>query len=157
MATNRIVSLADCPKIDSLLNNQEANYLADLFLARYEIKSAKRYRYFKNAVLAFSRGKWDADEIFHMLAKAADMPTEQMQTELRAAIKDLPEPVYKTFNRYYANDRAEVYSDRPDDPPHIRMGTSKTLNYIFGFLGYAFLTIIISNYPIYNAVKTIKA
>lgn len=149
MATNRIVSLADCPKIDSLLNNQEANYLADLFLARYEIKSAKRYRYFKNAVLAFSRGKWDADEIFHMLAKAADMPTEQMQAELRATIKDLPEPVYKTFNRYYAKEN--------DDPPHIRMGTGKTINYIFGFLGYAFLTIIISNYPIYNAVKTIKA
>lgn len=147
MATNKITSLADCPKIDSLLNDQEANYLADLFLARYEIKSAKRYRYFKNAVLAFSRGKWDPDDIFDMLAKTANVTTDRLQQELHATIAELPEPVHETFNRYYAPNTAL---------PHVRMSDKKTLNYIFGFLGYTFLTIIVYNYPIYNSVRTIK-
>ncbi len=135
------------PKIDPLLNDPETNYLADLFLARYRIKSARRYRLFKNAVIAFSHAKFDASEIFDMLASSADMTTAELLTELRTAIDELPEPISTTFNRHYSPTDAE---------PKITMSDNKSPNYIFGFLGYAFLIIIINNYPIYNAVKLMR-
>lgn len=135
-------------KVDSLLNDQRVNYLADLFLARYNIRSAKRYRYVRNAVVLLSRGIGNMREITELLAECCDTTYEKMYCELIVAVTDVPEPISTVFNRHYCYPRypQEV---RPDN---IEMRADRDPEYILSFLGGVFLYVVVTDYPVYDLV-----
>ncbi|MCM1367503.1 MAG: hypothetical protein NC184_01650 [Roseburia sp.] len=138
--------------IEQLLNDQEINYLADLFLARFGLsRCSRRYRYFKNAVILFSHDFIDRDEAYNRLARCADMTPDAFKKELDAAISQMPAPVSEIFNRTF--DPPSV----PYQKPHknITMTESDTDDALI-FLGIAFLYIISTNYPKYEAVRYLK-
>ena len=134
--------------IDKLLNDQQVNYLADLFLARYDIKPAKRYRYVKNAVILLSHGLGSLEEVIRLLADSSGIEYEKMYCELIVAVTGLPEPIYKTFNEHYCYPRFPGET-RPDN---IEMRPSSDPDYILSFLSGVFLYIIVTNYPLYDYV-----
>lgn len=137
-------------RIDTLLNDQEINYLADLFLARYGLsRGTRRYRYFKNAVILFSHDFLSHDEAYRLLAECADMELSQFKDELRSAVSQLDTPIYETFNRTFNP------PPLPYEKPHkdISMSASDDPDYILTFLGITFLYLIVSNYPKYEYIS----
>lgn len=135
-------------KIDSLLNDAEINYLADLFLSHYGFdRSSTGYRYFRNAVILASHGLMKTSAAYPLLARCADVDVETFLAVLSDAVRSLPAPVYEIFNT--------VYSPSPDAPmlSRITMKKSRDLGYTISFLGTAFLYLILSNYPKYDFVS----
>ncbi len=135
-------------KADALLNDQEINLLADLFLARYGFdKTSLRYRLIRNAVILCSHGAWRIDEVYALVAAAADIPTEQAATEIRRTFSTI-KPPSETFNMYYA-------------PPPIEgelRGANITMpsfgrgDDIVEFLGTVFMYLILTNYNNYEYI-----
>ncbi len=140
-------------KVDSLLNDQRVNYLADLFLARYNIRSARKYRYVRNAVILLSRGIGNMKEVVELLAESNGITYEKMYCELVIAVTDLPEPISTVFNRHYCYPRYPL-EKRPDN---IEMRDNPDPEYILPFLGGVFLYIVVTDYPVYDSVAEIPA
>ena len=138
--------------IDKLLNDQCVNHLADLFLARYRIKSVKRYRLVRNAVILLSHGLGTVKEVTELLASSLGTSYEKLYCELIVAVTDLPEPVYKTFNDHYCYPRFEGETR----PNNIEMRPSSDPDYILSFLGGVFLYVIVTNYPMYDFVAAVE-
>lgn len=138
--------------IDKLLNDQEINYLADLFLARYGLfRGSKRYRYFKNAVILLSHDIFDRDEAYCMLARCENITAEQLKSELAAAVSQMPIPISEVFNKVY-NPPPVAYQK-----PHKNITmTENDVDGVLTFLGIAFLYVITSNYPKYEFFRYSK-
>lgn len=134
---------------DVLLNDQEINMLADLFLGRYGFdKCALSYRLLRNAVILFSHGAWRADEVYSLVADTADIPPEQVKSELERAISTLKTPMHETYNTYYAPPpiSGEVRG------ANVRMPEFGRLDDKLGFLGTVFMYLILTNYNKYEYV-----
>ncbi len=138
-------------KIDSLLNDAEINYLADLFLAHYGFdRGSLGYRYFRNAVVFASHGLMPMSEAYPLLARCADADVETFLAVITDAVRALPSPVHDVFNT--------VFAPAPDAPKasHITMRNSRDIGYIISFLGTAFLYVILSDYPKYGFISLVK-
>ena len=139
-------------KIDSLLNDSEINFLADLFLAHYGFdRGSLGYRYFRNAVILASRGLMKTSEAYPLLARCADTDVQTFLAVLTDAVRALPSPIHQVFNT--------VYSPSPDAPTvsRITMKNTRDVGYIISFLGTAFLYLVLTDYPKYDFISLIPS
>lgn len=137
------------PRVDTLLNDQEINYLADLFLSCFDLdRSTRGYRYFKNAVILFSRGAWLPHEIYDYVAQTADTTRYDVRAVLKAALDGMSAPAYELFNAAYAPPPVQC----EETVRRIEMGEHLDLDRTLSFLGSVFLYLIMTNYPKYSYV-----
>lgn len=136
-------------KVDTLLNDQEINLLADLFLARYGFdKTALPYRLIRNAVILISHGAWTEQEVYELIAKCADIETEQAISLICKAVRALKTPMHETYNAYYAPPPIE-YELRGES---IKMPEFGKVGDMLNFLGTTFLYLILTNYNKYEYI-----
>ena len=136
-------------KADILLNDQEINMLADLFLGRYGFdKQSVSYRLIRNAVILFSHGAWNRDEVFTLVAEAADLSVEAVTDEITRAVSALKMPMHETYNTWYAPPpiKCEVRGENIKMPPFGKIDDA------LEFLGTAFLYLILTNYDKYEFI-----
>lgn len=134
---------------DVLLNDQEVNLLADLFLGRFGFdKRTLSYRLLRNSVILLSHGAWKADEAYSLVAAAADVTPEQVKSELDRAISSLKAPLHETFNAYYAPPpiSGEVRG------ANVRMPEFGRTDDKLGFLGTVFMYLVLTNYNKYEYI-----
>ncbi|MCH5351069.1 MAG: hypothetical protein J1F39_03770 [Clostridiales bacterium] len=136
-------------KADILLNDQEINLLADLFLARYGFDRASlSYRLIRNTVILISHGAWDIQEVHELVARCADIEIERAIAEIQSAVKSLKTPMHETYNTYYAPPPIE-YELRGES---IKMPEFGKVDDTLQFLGTAFLYLILTNYNKYEYI-----
>lgn len=136
-------------KADILLNDQEINLLADLFLARYGFDGGSTsYRLIKNSIILISHGAWGIDEVYELVAQAADMSTETVTSEIHRAIGKLKTPMHRTYNEHYAPPLIE-YELRGEN---INMPEFGKLDDMLVFLGTTFMYLVLTNYNKYEYI-----
>lgn len=134
---------------DILLNDQEINLLADVFLSRYGFdKSSTAYRFIKNAVILFSHGVWTKEQVYALVAKSADVDGDRVTAEIQRAVSSLKKPMHETYNAVYAPPPIE-YEKRGDN---IKMRDYGKADDALEFLGTAFLYLILTNYNKYEYI-----
>lgn len=137
------------PKVDPLLNDQEINYLADLFLSCFKLdRSTVGYRHLRNAVILFSHGAWLPHEIFGFISQTADTDKANIRAELKATLDSLEAPAYEMFNAAYAPPPVQC----EETVRRIEMEDDLDLDRTLCFLGTVFLYLIMTNYPKYEYV-----
>ncbi len=126
-------------QIEQLLNDQEVNYIADLYLSCFGFDmSSKRYRLFRNAVILFSHDAFKPKQIYEFLGELVGKSAAYAENELQSAIYSLDHPIYETFNDCYG--KTEGNQRRP------RMEKRFDASYVLGFLGVTLMYIILTDY-----------
>ncbi len=134
--------------ITRLVNDREADFLADLFLARYGFDiSTKAYRRFKNTMIVLSHDFADIETELQEVAKLDGMTVNELKADIETSVASLPRPLSETFNKYYGS----PISDR--DTAHITMPENLSALDSLKFLAAVFLTVITINYPIYEYIE----
>ncbi len=132
-------------RIDPLINDQEINLLADLFLSDYGFDTSSReYRRIKNAVILLSHGVWKPKEVYSLIAECEGVSKTVVSRSISKTIYGLQDPIDVTFNEKYGS---------PEDGINVTMSDDPSIGYILGFLGSVFLYIVLSHYNNYEYIK----
>lgn len=137
------VRTTDIEIIAEYLNDAEINFLADLFLACFDLdRSTRGYRRLRNAVILISHSVGNVRDVSVAVARLECSTPEAVLIDLRNTVTQLPRAAHITFNEYYS---PPVCADG-HPPLSLCMPPFSDPDDVILFLGTVFLYIGFTNY-----------